>query len=245
MQKEDLTPKLAYPATSEDAQKEKIIDSEIKKQMETPLVEKKEQSLLVPIEDDVSLDVVNENKIVETPPTSNTKAKTSEDKNSKSGIMNALNSIFSRSVKPTADAKEKAIAKAQAKRSVKKRIAKNRPVSIMPTEIRLSFQPNRAEISGQTLRWVQAFATKAAETPSMTLEIRIDGTSATELQQRRLNLLYNILTNKGVEYSKINTVFTSREPNSFILRTTNIDNTNKGETAGKNNNHRTKEYIQW
>ncbi|MBE6444297.1 MAG: hypothetical protein E7020_06520 [Alphaproteobacteria bacterium] len=245
MQKEDLTPKLAYPATSEDAQKEKIIDSEIKKQMETPLVEKKEQSLLVPIEDDVSLDVVNENKIVETPPTSNTKAKTSEDKNSKSGIMNALNSIFSRSVKPTADAKEKAIAKAQAKRSVKKRIAKNRPVSIMPTEIRLSFQPNRAEISGQTLRWVQAFATKAAETPSMTLEIRIDGTSATELQQRRLNLLYNILTNKGVEYSKINTVFTSREPNSFILRTTNIDNANKGETAGKNNNHRTKEYIQW
>ena len=112
----------------------------------------------------------------------------------------------------------------------------------MPAEIRLAFQPNRAEISGQTLRWIQAFATKTAQTSGMMLEIRIDGTSSTKLQQNRLNLLYNILTNKGVDYSMINTVFTSRDPNSFILRTiaSKTDNNNKGV-----NNQKADRYIQW
>ena len=158
--------------------------------------------------------------------------------------MGTLNSIFQKTDKSISEAKEKAIAKAQAKKTFRKRTAKARPVSIMPTEIRLSFQPNRAEISGQTLRWVQAFAAKTAETPNMFLEIRIDGTTTTALQQKRLNLLHNILTNKGVEYSKINTVFTSREPNSFILRTITNDNST-GENNRKINNKQHSEYIQW
>ena len=76
----------------------------------------------------------------------------------------------------------------------------------------------------------------------MMLEIRIDGTSSTKLQQNRLNLLYNILTNKGVDYSMINTVFTARDPNSFILRaiTTQTDNNKQGV-----NNQKTDRYIQW
>ena len=93
---------------------------------------------------------------------------------------------------------------------------------ILPTEIRLSFQPNRAEISGQTLRWIQAFAKKAVDDKDVGLQIRIDGSKSFALQQRRLNLLYNILTANGVEYQKINTVFVDREPNSFIVRTMKI-----------------------
>ena len=166
------------------------------------------------------------------------------EKEQKSGILGTLGSIFNRSPQTIDEAKEKAMAKARIKRSLKKKQAQARPVSIMPKEIRLSFQPNRAEISGQTLRWVQAFATKAAETPDIALEIRIDGTSATDLQQKRLNLLHNILSNKGVEYSKINTVFTSREPNSFILRTISLDN-NTGGSAGKTNTGSGPQYIQW
>ena len=52
----------------------------------------------------------------------------------------------------------------------------------------------------------------------------------------------NILTNKGVDYSMINTVFTSRDPNSFILRsiTPSTDNNKKGV-----NNQKTDRYIQW
>ena len=95
------------------------------------------------------------------------------------------------------------------------------------------------------MRWIQAFATKAAEAPNIWLEIRIDGTNSTALQQRRLNLLYNILTNKGVDYSKINTVFTTREPNSFILRTLTSDTDNSGGSTGKINFADGGKYIQW
>lgn len=248
LEENDLTPKLAYPSTSEDAAKEKIIDAKIK-QHEKQEAKTEKKDLLSPIEEDVILDVAAakpeatpiKSPIVQSQAT----GESATTKTEKGGIIKALNSIFTNSPKTVTDAKEKAIAKAQAKRSFKKRLAKTRPVSIMPTEIRLSFQPNRAEISGQTLRWVQAFATKAAETPNMSLEIRIDGTSSMNLQQKRLNLLHNILTNKGVEYSKINTVFTSREPNSFILRTINPENNNSGGTARKTDSPTRGQYIQW
>lgn len=118
------------------------------------------------------------------------------------------------------------------------------PAKILPAEMRLSFQPGRAEISGTTLRWIQAFANKVLEDPNVIIEIRIDRTSSFELQQKRLNLLHNILTNKGVEYEKINTVFTSREPNSFIIRTLRI-NENVNNTVQETNKGRDLYYQSW
>ncbi len=111
---------------------------------------------------------------------------------------------------------------------------------ILPTEIRLSFQPNRAEISGQTLKWIKAFAQKTAEEDNVGLEIRIDGTSSPVLQRRRLNLLQNILLSEGANPQKINTVFTAREPNSFILRTVLISNEGINSKVRNTNN-----YMQW
>ena len=99
--------------------------------------------------------------------------------------------------------------------SAKKTSAKRK---ILPSEIRLAFQPEKAEISGKTLDWIRAFGQKALEEDDVVLEIRIDGTASIALQQKRLNLLYNILTNLGLGYDKVNTVFTSRAPNTFILR---------------------------
>ncbi len=118
------------------------------------------------------------------------------------------------------------------------------PAKILPAEMRLSFQPGRAEISGTTLRWIQAFAHKVTESPNVILEIRIDRTSSFELQQKRLNLLHNILTNKGVGYEKINTVFTSREPNSFIIRTLRI-NENVNNTVQESHKKRNLYYQSW
>lgn len=103
------------------------------------------------------------------------------------------------------------------------------PMSIMPAELRLSFAPNRAEISGQTLRWIYAFADNARDNDDVYVEVRIDGTSSYALQQKRLNLLASIFSARGVDYRKINTIFTSREPNSFIIR--NIRFNNKEEDA--------------
>lgn len=90
--------------------------------------------------------------------------------------------------------------------------------NIAPSELKLAFQPNRAEISGQTLDWLKAFSLNAVNNENVFVEIRIDGSSSFELQQKRLNLLYSILVNNGVDYNKINIIFTDREPNSFIIR---------------------------
>lgn len=114
---------------------------------------------------------------------------------------------------------------------------------ILPAEMKLAFQPGRAEISGQTLRWIQAFANKAAEDPNVFLEIRIDKNSSYALQQRRLELLHTILGSKGMDSSKVNTVFTSREPNSFIIRTLRLSGSNRSKPAKtyqrKNANYQT------
>ncbi len=145
-----------------------------------------------------------------------------EDKNSSevkkaSGISNSISSLFSTTEKTQiADSEDKNIK--SSKKKSENIIRKNK---ILPTEIRLSFQPNRAEISGNTLNWIQAFALKTKENDYNVLEVRIDGTSSFELQQKRLNLLYNILTNLGLEYRKVDPVFTTREPNSFVLRVVN------------------------
>lgn len=93
--------------------------------------------------------------------------------------------------------------------------AKNK---IIPSELKLSFQPDRAEISGQTLRWLKAFSEKAKEEKTY-LQIRLDATAPIELQRKRLNLLYTIFMNNGVDFSKVDTVFSLTEPNAFIIRT--------------------------
>lgn len=90
--------------------------------------------------------------------------------------------------------------------------------SIIPSELKLSFQPERAEISGQTLRWLKAFS-EATQNENTYLQIRLDATASTELQRKRLNLLYTIFMNNGVDLKKIDTVFSLTEPNAFIIRT--------------------------
>jgi hypothetical protein len=257
LKEKDISPQLAYPINSDDKQKEIDINEKIKNSEKLKEAEKKakeeqkkkdtedkkakeaEEPILTPIEDEIDKDMFAEpsskDKALE-----ETTAKPSDAEQS-AGIMDALTSIFNRPQKQSAPSKAKAMDKLKAKRAkLKRKKSDSSDVTIMPTEIRLSFQPNRAEISGQTLRWVQAFATKVAQTSGMVLEARIDGTSSTQLQQKRLNLLYNILTNKGLDSSSINTVFTSRDPNSFVLRTIKTGDNKQGV-----NNQKTNRYIQW
>ena len=196
LNEENLTPQLSYPP-----------EGAPKKTDQTAQLSAKETSPVEP----------------QTPTEEKTEQGTAPQKNK---ILASLGAIFSPASQAEEESKKAASKEEQAsalKQAREKK--KSSPLGkIMPTEMRLSFQPNRAEISGQTLRWIQAFATKAAENNNMTIEIRIDGTSAMDLQQKRLNLLQNILTDKGVAFSKINTVFTQREPNSFIIKTITHNN---------------------
>ena len=97
-------------------------------------------------------------------------------------------------------------------------IGKGSNDSIAPSELKLSFQPNRAEISGQTLEWLHAFSDNSVKNEDVFIEIRIDKSAPYALQEKRLKLLYKILAGNGVDYHKINIIFTDREPNSFIIR---------------------------
>ncbi len=96
--------------------------------------------------------------------------------------------------------------------------AKNK---IIPSELKLYFQPERAEISGQTLRWLKAFSEKTKEGHTY-LQIRLDATAPIDLQRKRLNLLYTIFMNNGVDFKKVDTVFSLTEPNTFIIRTIKV-----------------------
>ena len=173
-----------------------------------------QDNLLIPIpqellDEDNLVPDVSDDKNGSTKPLKSPKVKKEKS------FLNSLTSVFSK------ENREKAIKniKEKSNRMLKEDKEKTQ---ILPTEIRLSFQPNRAEISGQTLRWIQAFAKKAVDEDGVGLEIRIDGSRSFELQQKRLNLLYNILTANGLSYQKINTVFADREPNSFVVRTVKI-----------------------
>lgn len=162
-----------------------------------------------------------------TTPTNDNKVINEDKKANEGGILKSITSIFSGSK----DKNDKNLTLGGSKNNSNQSISEqDTPPAgkILPTEIRLSFQANKAEISGKTLKWLQAFAEKTKSNDYTMLEVRIDGTSSFELQQKRLNLLYNILTNSGLEYEKVNTIFTSREPNSFILRTVKTkDDSNK------------------
>lgn len=208
------------------------------------------QNILIPIPEDImndenltpQLESSNKSKSIESEVTEREKERkdaaqvlkdeidktASPEKSSKGGLLKSITSIFSSG--SSSDSTKKAEQPEEEGSSFVDRFTnrltrpKNAaPSKILPVEMRLSFQPNRAEISGTTLKWIQAFANKVNQDSSVILEIRIDGSSSYALQQKRLNLLHNILTNKGVDYSKINTVFTTREPNSFIIRTVRVN----------------------
>lgn len=93
---------------------------------------------------------------------------------------------------------------------------------IMPSELKLSFRPDRAEISGQTLRWIKVFSEKTKDSNTF-LQVNIDASAPIELQKRRLNLLYSIFMNNGVDLDKIDTTFSLTEPNTFIIRILTTD----------------------
>ena len=90
--------------------------------------------------------------------------------------------------------------------------------NITPTELKLSFNQDRAEISGHTLKWLKAFSEKTINT-NYQLQIKLDSNTPLELQKKRLNLLFSIFSNNGVNINNINTTLSNIEPNTFIIRT--------------------------
>ncbi len=207
----------------------------------TKLAYKMIQNLIIPLPEDIATDADLTPQLSSEPnqkPVKVTKKESKELKKEEkeSGLFKSISSWFSSNDKSKDDNKK---SDKQQDKKKKKRSGiflfdrenddkENRDLAgtteIMPAELKLSFQPNRAEISGHTLRWIHAFADNARDNHGIYIEIRIDGTSSFALQQKRLNLLSSIFANRGVDFRKVNVIFTSREPNSFIIRNIRFNN---------------------
>lgn len=179
-------------------------------------------------DDEAEEDVVAGNPLVE--------EKTEEPKKESKGFFKSLGSLFSSSKDKNADENLEEYEIFANEKEPKKQPSDKKPTTgikyfsndeeipeILPTEIRLSFQPERAEISGSTLKWLKAFADNANKHKDIYIEIRIDGSNSFALQQKRLNLLQGVFLENGVPQQKIETIFTSREPNSFVIRSMKIN----------------------
>lgn len=193
------------------------------------------------LDNELGIDREDDNQIVISDAQGNNVAKSS-----KGGFFENITSIFSSSDKASDEEGTSNENSESVVDIIGKKIGlKRKNMNILPTEIRLSFQPNRAEISGTTLQWIQAFGKKAAEEESVALEIRLDANNSPALQRKRLNLLSNILTSRGVGSHKLNIIYTAREPNSFVIRTIKInskDKENDNKNSKQNVNSR---YLQW
>lgn len=220
----------------------------------TKLAYKMIQNLIIPLPDDIATDAdivpqlsSEPNKNGNKSNSENKKSKETKElkeKDKESGLFKSISSWFSRD-KEKDDNKKDTPELSDDKKPSKKGLNKHKSgislfevdsnsieseeshvetPEIMPAELKLSFQPNRAEISGYTLRWIHAFADNARDNSDIYIEIRIDGTNSFALQQKRLNLLSSIFANRGVDFRKVNVIFTSREPNSFIIRNLKFNN---------------------
>lgn len=201
---ENLTPQLSYSA------KNKKIDAKLKNEQDERERLQKEQEKLA--EKARRIDENQSKSLTESITDWFTEGKRNEQKENIIAKDDTTNVKQSYVDEDNSDEEESAFSKLLGLK--KKNVAKN----IIPSELKLAFQANRAEISGQTLEWLRAFSENAVKDEEVMIEIRIDGSGSYELQQKRLNLLYTIFANNGVNYDKINIIFTARDPNSFIIR---------------------------
>ncbi len=234
---------------------------------ETKLAYKMIQNLIIPLPDDIANDANIIPQLSSEPnKKSSASAKKTEEtskelnkEQKESGLFKNISSWFSKN--ENADKKDNEIQNPKLSNKNKKKkkgfslfndngdtfdenisYSESDMVEIIPAELKLSFQPNRAEISGHTLRWIHAFADNARDNSNIYIEIRIDGTTSFALQQKRVNLLSSIFANRGVDFRKVNVIFTSREPNSFIIRNIKFNNS---EDVVINSEENSRQYQHW
>jgi len=87
----------------------------------------------------------------------------------------------------------------------------------MPHEIRITFYPQDSAFSGQTLKWVRAFAWAALQDPRLIVEIRASCAEA-DLQDSRVKLVKGVLMGAGLSTHQIVINYTNRPVDTMLLR---------------------------
>lgn len=88
---------------------------------------------------------------------------------------------------------------------------------LMPHEIRITFYPRVSSFSGQTLKWIRAFATAALQDPRLVVEVRASCAEA-DLQEERLKLVRAALQGAGLSTHQIVVNYTNRPVDTMLLR---------------------------
>lgn len=88
---------------------------------------------------------------------------------------------------------------------------------LMPHEIRITFYPRASAFSGQSLKWVKAFALAALKDPRLVVELRVSCAEA-DLQDARVALVKGALKSAGLSTHQIVVNYTNRPVDTMLLR---------------------------
>ena len=88
---------------------------------------------------------------------------------------------------------------------------------LMPHEIRITFYPRVSTFSGQSLKWIKAFALAALKDPRLVVELRASCADA-DLQDARLALVKGALQSAGLSTHQIVVNYTNRPVDTMLLR---------------------------
>ena len=163
-----------------------------------------------------------------------------EQKAADPSLVNKLFSIFNSSsadeplptiggaVPLSDDKKEEAPAPEPAAAEVKTVVLKEAPAAaktadkdkeqeILPSEIRLTFKPDGAEMSAQSVKWIKAFGLRVKKDIQRAIEVRMSNENIA-LQEKRFALIRSTLVGVGVNDAQIVPFMTNRSPHTIILR---------------------------
>ena len=88
---------------------------------------------------------------------------------------------------------------------------------IMPMDLKVTFYPNAADFSGQTIKWLKVFSLKALQDPRYVIEVRLSKENLM-LQQKRLFVIQKILANSGLSSHQLVVDYVKRPKDSLVLR---------------------------
>ncbi len=88
---------------------------------------------------------------------------------------------------------------------------------LMPHEIRITFYPKASTFSGQSLKWIKAFALAALKDPRLVVELRASCAEA-DLQDARISLVKGALKSAGLSTHQIVVNYTNRPVDTMLLR---------------------------
>ena len=116
---------------------------------------------------------------------------------------------------------------------------------LMPHDIKVTFYPNSAEFSGQTVKWIKVFSLQALNDPRYIVHVRMS-TKNPDIQQKRLYVIQRLFENSGLSSHQIAVDYVDRPADSLILRLVEKpENVQVEKVQLKNGKTKVKKTINW